>query len=480
MKPTDEQAAALEVFANGDDLVLEAGAGTGKTSTLKLLGEHADGDGLYIAYNKAIADEAKAKFPSNVDCRTAHSLAYGAVGKNYRDRLNSSRRPPWELAKVLGIHGSYVIGGHTFAVNTLVRLALEMVGNFCNSASEEITTAHGPYVEGLRGVDDKGEVYNYLPDLAKYLKPFAQDAWDDLQKPQGEIPFQHDHYLKMWQLTNPKLRKYDFILFDEAQDANPVIADVVRRQSVQRVFVGDRAQAIYGWRGAVDAMGQFAEQAQVRYLTQSFRFGPAVAEEANRWLSQLETPLRLKGTEAIESTLATLDEPTAVLCRTNGGTVERLLAEQEAGRKPFLVGDTREISNFCTGVRDLQTKGKSTHRDLIAFDSWDQFTQYAKEEGGSLSTWATVIDRYGYDRILAGLTGMPSESNADVVLSTAHKAKGREWDTVRIGDDFQPKATPDGVAKPLSEAEIMLRYVAVTRAKNTLDVGLLNTPRAEK
>ncbi|MGW8396061.1 hypothetical protein ACWGLP_05110 [Streptomyces lydicus] len=32
------------------------------------------------------------------------------------------------------------------------------------------------------------------------------------------------------------------------------------------------------------------------HLTQSFRFGPALAEDANRWLSIVESPLRLQGT----------------------------------------------------------------------------------------------------------------------------------------------------------------------------------------
>ena len=477
MKPTDEQTAALDVFTAGGDLVLEAGAGTGKTSTLRLLGESTRDRGLYIAYNKAIADEAGEKFPANVDCRTAHSLAFRAVGRNYKDRLNSSRRPPWEIAKVLDIHHPMVFGDRTFQTHTLARLALEMVDNYCNSASAEITTHHGPFVEGLIG-NNEGNPYNFLPDLARHLLPYAKDAWDDLQKPLGEIPFKHDHYLKMWQLSKPKLRA-DYILFDEAQDANPVIADIVRQQDdAQRVFVGDRAQAIYGWRGAVDAMQQFSEQAETRYLTQSFRFGPAIAEQANSWLERLDTPLRLKGTERIDSTLAPVEDPDVVLCRTNGGTVERLLAEQDAGRKAFLVGDTREIHNFCRGVVDLQTKGKSSHRDLIAFESWDQVQQYAKEEGGSLSTWVTVIDRYSPDRILAALnTSARTEQQADVSISTAHKAKGREWGTVRIADDFQPSADEDGNPKGLSEPDIMLRYVAVTRAQFVLDVGLLHTPK---
>ncbi|WP_207931157.1 hypothetical protein [Streptomyces sp. 8K308] len=72
-KATEEQQAAREVFAAGRDLALVAGAGTGKTSTLMLMGASTRKRGLYVAFNRAIADDARSRFGSNVDCRTAHS-----------------------------------------------------------------------------------------------------------------------------------------------------------------------------------------------------------------------------------------------------------------------------------------------------------------------------------------------------------------------------------------------------------------------
>jgi hypothetical protein len=64
-----------------------------------------------------------------------------------------------------------------------------------------------------------------------------------------------------------------------------------------------------------------------------------------------------------------------------------------------------------------------------------------------------VVD-HGYD-----------EKDADVVVSTAHKAKGREWDVVRLGSDFSsPK---DGAM--LGDSELRLLYVAATRASRHLD-----------
>jgi superfamily I DNA/RNA helicase len=59
------------------------------------------------------------------------------------------------------------------------------------------------------------------------------------------------------------------------------------------------------------------------------------------------------------------------------------------------------------------------------------------------------------------------EEKADVVISTAHKGKGREWRSVKIADDFAA-CQSDGTTIP--EAELRLFYVAITRAKDELSI----------
>lgn len=66
MNATPEQTAAADAFRTGDHVSLQAGAGTGKTSTLKLLAHTTSRRGRYLAYNRAIAQNAAAQFPGNV------------------------------------------------------------------------------------------------------------------------------------------------------------------------------------------------------------------------------------------------------------------------------------------------------------------------------------------------------------------------------------------------------------------------------
>lgn len=65
-----------------------------------------------------------------------------------------------------------------------------------------------------------------------------------------------------------------------------------------------------------------------------------------------------------------------------------------------------------------------------------------------------------------------------MTVSTAHKAKGREWARVRIADDFTPPKDSDQqdetgrtVPGPIDDGEARLAYVAVTRTRSRLDIG---------
>jgi hypothetical protein len=81
MNPTGEQTAAADAFTAGAHLAVQASAGTGKTTTLTLLAHTTKRCGHHLAYNRAIAQDAAARYPKNVLCKTAHVLAYAAIGR---------------------------------------------------------------------------------------------------------------------------------------------------------------------------------------------------------------------------------------------------------------------------------------------------------------------------------------------------------------------------------------------------------------
>jgi len=101
---TEEQRVAIDKFGGRGTLKIVAFAGTGKTTTLTMLAKSRSSRGIYIAFNRAVANEAKEKFPRHVDCRTTHSIAFHAIIPAYgsKGKLTESIRPK-QLAEVMKI-----------------------------------------------------------------------------------------------------------------------------------------------------------------------------------------------------------------------------------------------------------------------------------------------------------------------------------------------------------------------------------------
>jgi hypothetical protein len=460
--PTAEQVACVDAFRTGRRLAVVAGAGAGKTSTLELIARSAPRKrGLYVAFNKSIAGEAMRRFPAGVTCKTIHGLAYGSVGVRYKNRLNGARVPAQRAAIILGINEPFTAPGDLMLQpKAIARLALDTVVRFCRSADDAINVGHVPTVPGM-------ELHHAT--LAPFILPYANLAWADMIRTDGNLAFGHDVYLKIWALRNPVL-PYDYLLVDEAQDLNPVVEGVVNKQRAQLVLVGDPFQSIYAWRGSVDAM---ANAAGARlYLSQSFRFGPEIAREANKWLEVLGADLRLTGHGPDSSIVAPLDRPDAVLCRSNAGALARIMREIHNGTRVALVGGGKDIQALAYAAVSLMEGRGTDHPELMAFRTWHEVQDYAANDsaGSDLRVLVNMIDQHGPETIIDAVDGLCDEHHAAMVVSTAHKAKGREWGRVEIADDFRrPTATQDDPMPAIDRGEAMLAYVAVTRAKDVLD-----------
>lgn len=474
-KPTAEQAAIMQGYQDGiPRMVVRALAGTGKTTTFKAIaGIHPNRMGLYLAFNKSVVREAEGTFPGRVHVTTAHALAYQAVGRQYGHRLpghGAERLSAKRMAGIMRIKPAVLEQG-TINPAMLVRMAQATVGRYIKSADPTIGVSHIP-TRVLAHWD--------LRVVAPVILPVANRIWDDLRSPSGRFFFTHDVYLKLWALTNPVLDA-SYIMFDEAQDADPVIAQIVARQPAQTIYVGDENQAIYGWRGAVNALGK-VEDAVHFPLTRSYRFGPAVAEAANEWLGMLGSDLRVVGHDPIKSTVGPLSgAPDAILCRTNGTALGWVLAFHQRGVKVAMApGDKnagKEIERFAWAARDLMNGEGTDHPDLAGFSTWSEVVAYAEEEedGADLQRLVGIINRIGYPAVIDAIRGLSPAEKAEVMVSTAHKAKGLEWNTVKVADDFA-RREPENEIQALEgpdPADLMLAYVTVTRAKQHLDPGPL-------
>lgn len=468
-KLTDEQYAIIQAAPTTQVLVIEAGAGCGKTSTLVETASNMPGIGQYTAFNTSLVAESKNKFPSRVRCNTIHSLAFGAEGRKHAHRLNGNRVRSSEVAAMLGL-GALTIDGpdgkpKTLPGGVLASSIIRGLRSFCQSADKEITARHLPR---LTGIDAEGSRDN-SDRVRAHLLPFAQKFWADKCDPNGQLPFTHDDYVKMWEMGGSCVIQADYVLLDEAQDTSPVMLSIMAQQvarGTRCILVGDSAQQIYSWRGAINALAAFPDAPRMM-LSQSFRFGPVVAAVANAILSHLEerTPLVMRGFDPIKSRLGTLSEPDCVLTRTNACAVSYLIEAFKVGKRAHLIGGGTDVVSFVQAAVDLQQGRRTAHPELCCFEDWKEVQAYAKtEEGEDLRLMVKLVDSFGADVILSALRRMPDEKSADIVLSTAHKSKGREWKRVKLAGDFLP-------LEKMGDEEVRLLYVAATRAQHMLDVS---------
>jgi len=462
---TDEQSVAMRAALDDVDVVVEALAGTGKTTTMKLIAERkSDERGQYIAFNRAIVEDVKTKIPRSTRASTAHGLAFGAVGHQYSARLNGPRLRHSMIADQLQIEPiGFKIGSDPYRFTSVQvgQLVKASIDNFVQSVSMQI---------GIDHVVPKIVAENTNPkdrqNIAEHALQYAQELWSQIADVNADLPIEHQHYLKLWQLSEPRINA-DFILFDEAQDADPVMLDIIRRQNhAQQIYCGDRFQQIYEWRGAVSALESVDVEGRT-WLTQSFRFGEAIADWANEILERLDAPHLILGNPNQVSRVQPLRDPEVVLCRTNAGMIQNVIKYQALGKRVAICANDKELLAFFTGCRDLQERGKSNHPELAAFSSWAELLEWVslhKEEAGSMGPQVTLVKTYTPEFLIRTIKSCVDEASAHVTISTVHRAKGREWNSVQIYSDFPH-------LNDMDDADLRLMYVALTRGRKTLDIS---------
>ena len=475
--PISEQRRAREIFLQGEGLRIDAYAGTGKTSTLKLLADASPQKGLYLAFNRSIAEEAKQKFPIQVTCATGHSIAFRHVLRNFG-------YPEWKLTGSLTpniVAASFTMpdfvsfrSGLNLPKRTYCSILLDAIRQFLQSDDEEPQPKHIPRVGCFQTMPEAD-----FEDFTQQSVSHVRSIWKAMRHRQEGFPLGHDGYLKLWALSKPKAQ-VDYIMVDEAQDLNPVLVGVLRSIDCPVIYVGDPYQQIYEWRGAINVMAQLPSRHSV-LLSQSFRFGKAIADAATVILRQLGAKEPLRGLADMESHLARVI-PDAILARSNAGVIASVLQCLSKGITCHVLGGTRELERVLYDVERVKQGAIAQSPELLGFHTWkDVMTFSAQPEGEYLRSLVTLVQQYGEQTMLRAITRCePEERTARVICSTAHKAKGREWEYVRVESDFDAAISrasrlsrADGGARERRtslEAENRILYVAMTRAQRGVHI----------
>ena len=481
MNLTQEQ---QEIINSSGNIKINAVAGSGKTTTIIEYARTRPEKSkiLYLVFNKSVKLEAVGKFAKkglkHVRVETAHSLAYKQVVLKNGYKVRAQGYKTSEIAELLKLEGNgekhteYIVANH---INKLIIC-------FCNSDKQKIEDLN--YLDTISDAKSKGFVATFY----KYIEKKAALLLDKMDR--GEIEITHDFYLKKFQLSNPQLN-YDYILFDECQDASASILDVFLKQKAVKVIVGDSNQQIYGWRYAINSLEKV--DFKTYRLSTSFRFGTEIASLAVEILNykkhiERDSPVKITGSGNCKNS-----KTKAVLARTNLGLLVSAIehvTQKESVKHIYFEGNINSYTYADEGaslydVLNLSNKKYSQIRDKLIRSMKDlrDLEDYIKKtEDPQLGMLVEIVKKYG-NRIHSIMKTIKEKhvsneekQKAEIVFSTVHRSKGMEYDAVTLVDDFITEKTllnfREGKNQHYSpdklNEEINLLYVAVTRAKHSV------------
>lgn len=471
-------------------------AGSGKSTSLEKLLPNIPPTQtvLGLSFNASIAREWKEiRLPrlarehpgrdfAKVQFRTFHSLGYGAVCRKLGVSPQQLPADGNKLRKICrGWLGEVEDDLYSTFCCKLVGLAKgEGIGAIVPDVDSrwwDLISHHDLYLDS----DDADE--RRAVEIARELLQRSNDAAarDRL------IDFDDQLYLPLlWKL---RLSQNDWVLVDEEQDTNPTrraLAKLALRPGGRFLGVGDPNQAIYGFTGAThNAMDLVKSEFSCVELPLSvcYRCCTSVVEEARKYVDHIlpapGAPAGKVETLTLADALKVLDAHNAVLCRNTSPLVELAYTLISKG-----IGCTIAGRDIATGLVNLIKKQRARGIDgllekLDLYRDREQAKFIARGEEGKaeavgdrVACITTVIDHLDENErtvpaLIAKLEGMFSDGNGVLVLSTVHKAKGKEWRRVAI---LRPELMPSKWARQEHQQrqEVNLQYVAVTRAKEHL------------
>ncbi len=302
--------------------------------------------------------------------------------------------------------------------------------------------------------------------------------------------------------------KYDAVLVDEAQDLSDLDAALVQmicKKNSIVVFVGDREQSLYGFRGAsADSIDNLIRdfKAGTLPLSITYRCGKKIVEEARTVSTRIEA--REGAHEGLVKTLNRYDATAfdlgdKIVCRNNAPLVSMAFKLIGARVPVQMMGrdlgkNLITIIQKCSGKKNGKAydfTGKTTVDLVTDLKEWldTQREVILAKNPNNESGVQSLQDRYDTIMVFVGQNtdkriqsviddisslfgtkefGEEKARNDKVVLSTVHKAKGLEADVVFILDRhlFMPKRVPKGTWQYEQEKNIV--FVAITRAKYEL------------
>lgn len=281
-KPSTYQQDILDFFLNNpqSNMLVNALAGSGKSTTACMLSEHSKTSDLYIAFNASVVEEFKKKIKNpKTKVMTMHSLAYSIMLYNVeQESKNSGEKPkgfgsqrskrtvnldnfkPHKILdeEITKHYGRYI----EFAKRVFLKDNYVNLYNLCRltltdmSSNKDVSRLIDDHVLFLY-YGDEGYSAPDISEITSTLKILDTKSRQQFET-QGVIDFTDMLWITFnklkydnWEV--PYWALYTNIYCDEVQDFSNIqlnFLKFIKRTKGRYVFIGDFHQAIYNFAGA--------------------------------------------------------------------------------------------------------------------------------------------------------------------------------------------------------------------------------------
>ena len=494
--------------------VVQAVAGSGKTTTIVAAANliPASLKAIFLAFNKDIAVELGARLPKNVPAKTLNSLGWG-ICKRYADGL-AGRKLSFDEFNDSNKIAKLMREIMTRAERNDFWKEVKWLVSMAKSYGIVPADLEGNGYESANGLRDTDETWDAIcAHFGKYMDPVHRPTIYRLFREvltaslRDELTYDFDDqkYVPVVRRTENGKRLpcfvYDAIIIDEVQDVSPVDLELVKMVAKKGAIflgVGDSRQAIYGFRGAdTESIQKFAAATNAIELplSISYRCATSIVQHAREVYPTIEAAPGAPEGEVTELGNYTHDEFSArdedmILCRNNAPVVT--FAYKLIRRRVPVFVKGRDIGRgLLSLVESLKADSVRDHASKAAIWYGTQSEILRENDPDNEDAQQRLADRYetlmvfineNSDDNVATVTneietlfstngsdkGDKSAMRGKVVLSTIHKSKGLEANTVFFLDSDLMYRMSGGPGSWTHTQEMNLDYVARTRAKDRL------------
>jgi len=406
-------------FKSNEIIAIKSVAGSGKTTTLLELSKiHNNKKILYIAFNKSLILEIKGKI-KNLGLKNLYPVTFDALMRDIF--INKTNVGSPEITELKPQTIGFIINWFQNKPFRIKKYYIQHFNKFCNQTDYDDIMTFSKKILG-------GEKKLLTEMWAKTLK-YELISFDTIRK-MVEI----NHWCKDY-IDN----KYDLIFIDESQDFdNTMLKILLEDTTIPKLFVGDPKQAIYEWKGCINAFDKLPKESLIFEFYSTFRIGNPACEIIRNKFNDCNMISRSTNITHLYYDIVPSENYTYLFRNWRN-----LLQSAQHIKNIW-------INNYSSQIEYIKRLHERLKRSGLNEDELSEFAD-------DLPKFLLKLSLEELEDLINNIEkNIVEKNNCNVEMTTIHSYKGLENDIIRIYNDID------------IEKEQNLYYVALTRGKKQI------------